>query len=83
MSSHFLFMYGLGLGRSEMWVKILSEGTVRQMDWRRKFASAEVVAQRCSVEKVVLEISQNSQENTCARDPFLIKLQFSKIESLA
>ena len=28
---------------------------------------------RCSVEKVFLEISQNSQENTCARVPFLIK----------
>ena len=31
--------------------------------------------QRCSVKKVFLEISQNSQENTCVRDPFLIKLQ--------
>ena len=30
---------------------------------------------RCSVKKVFLEISQNSQENTCARDSFLIKLQ--------
>ena len=28
-----------------------------------------------SVKKVLLEISQNSQENTCARDSFLIKLQ--------
>ena len=25
------------------------------------------VAQRCSVKKMVLEISQNSQENTCTR----------------
>ena len=25
---------------------------------------------RCSVKKVFLEISQNSQENTCARDSF-------------
>ena len=31
--------------------------------------------QRCSVKKVFLEISQNSQENTCARVYFLIKLQ--------
>ena len=37
----------------------------------------EAVAQRCSVKKVFLEISQNSQENTCARDSFLIKLQAS------
>ena len=27
-------------------------------------------AQRCSVKKVFLEISQNSQENTCARVSF-------------
>ena len=34
----------------------------------------EAVAQTCSVKKVFLEISQNSQENTCARVSFLIKL---------
>ena len=28
---------------------------------------SEAVAQRCSVKKALLEISQNSQENTCAR----------------
>ena len=28
-----------------------------------------------SEKKIFLEISQNSQENTCARDSFLIKLQ--------
>ena len=31
--------------------------------------------QRCSVKKVFLEISQNLQENICARVSFLIKLQ--------
>ena len=30
------------------------------------FQRTEVVAQRCSAKKVLLEISQNSQENTCA-----------------
>ena len=30
----------------------------------------ESVAQRCSVKKVFLETSQNSQENTCAGDCF-------------
>ena len=35
----------------------------------------EAVARRCSVKKVFLEISQNSQENTCARVSFLTKLQ--------
>ena len=39
------------------------------------FEPAEAVAQRCSVKKVLLEISQNSQENTCARVSFLIKLR--------
>ena len=36
---------------------------------------SEAVAQRCSVKKTFLEISQNSQENACARVSFLIKLQ--------
>ena len=48
----------------------------------------EEVVQRCSVKKVFLEISQNLQENTCARVSFLIKLQalacnFIKKETLA
>ena len=33
------------------------------------------VAWRYSVKEVFFKISQNSQENTCARDSFLIKLQ--------
>ena len=35
----------------------------------------EAVVRRCSVKKVFLEISENSQENTCVRVSFLIKLQ--------
>ena len=35
----------------------------------------EAVTRRCSVKKAFLEISQNSQENTRARNSFLIKLQ--------
>ena len=35
----------------------------------------EAVAQKCSVKKAFLEISQNLQENTCARVSFLIKLK--------
>ena len=35
----------------------------------------ETLARRCSVKKVFLEISQNSQENICARVSFVIKLQ--------
>ena len=37
----------------------------------------EAVVRRCSVKVVFLKISQNSQENTCARVSFLIKLQAS------
>ena len=36
---------------------------------------AEAVAQTCSVKKVFLENLQNSQESTCARVSFLMKLQ--------
>ena len=35
----------------------------------------EALVQRCSVKKVLLEISQNLQKNTYARVSFLIKLQ--------
>ena len=35
----------------------------------------EAAVQRFSVKKLFSDISQNSQENTCARVPFLIKLQ--------
>ena len=50
--------------------------------------TSEAVVQRCSVKKMFLEISQNSQENICAWVSFLIKLQaparnFIKSETLA
>ena len=32
---------------------------------------SEAVVQRCSVKKTLLKISENSQENTCARDFFI------------
>ena len=37
--------------------------------------SAEAAPQRCSIKKMFLKNSQNSQENTCAIASFLIKLQ--------
>ena len=43
--------------------------------FEEKHFDTEAVVQRCSVKKVFLKISQNSQENTCARVYFLIKLQ--------
>ena len=36
---------------------------------------SEAVARRCSIKKVFWKISQNSQEDTCARVSFLIKMQ--------
>ena len=51
--------------------------------------SSQAVVRRCSLKKLFLEISQNSQENTCARVSFLIKLHglacnlFIKKETLA
>ena len=48
----------------------------------------KAVSRRCSIKKVFLKVSQNSQENTCVRVSFLIKLQalacnFIKRECLA
>ena len=48
----------------------------------------EAVTRRCSVKKVFLEISQNSEENTSVRASFLIKLlaeacNFIKKETVA
>ena len=47
----------------------------------------KAVVRRCSVKNVFFEILPNSQENTCARVSFLIKLHeacnFIKIETLA
>ena len=44
----------------------------------------EAVVRRCFVKKVFLEISQNSQENTCARVSFFTKAcNFIKKETLA
>ena len=46
---------------------------------QRKYLKIEAVVRRCSIKKVFLEISQNSQEKACARVSFLIKLQASGI----
>ena len=47
---------------------------------KNTFLTAEAVVWRCSIKKVFLEISQNLQENTCARESFLIKLQASGLQ---
>ena len=40
----------------------------------------KVVIRRCSIKKVFLKISQNSQENVCARFSFLIKTQVTGLQ---
>ena len=53
--------------------------------WLCQGLFTEAVAQRCSVKKMFLEISQNSQENTCARASLLRPeaCNFIKREALA
>ena len=45
------------------------------MAFEEKLQESEAVAQTCSVKKVFLEISQNSQENTRVKLSILTKLQ--------
>ena len=47
-------------------MKVLSSNSIHQ---------TEAVVRRCSKKKLFLEISKNSQENTCARVSFSIMLQ--------
>ena len=49
------------------------DGKIEKSHWFKK--TTEAVVQRCSVKKVLLEISKKSQENACARVSFLIKLR--------
>ena len=48
---------------------------LHQSDDDSSYFMTEVVVRRCSVKKVLLEISENSQGNTCVRVSLLIKLQ--------
>ena len=52
----------------------LSQMILNSQSFAKKFRYAEAVVQRCSVKMVFLEISQNSQENTCARVSFFKKV---------
>ena len=50
---------------------------------RKNKVFTEAVVQRCSVKKVFLEISQNSQKNICARVSFFQLCEISKAPFLA
>ena len=52
----------------------------RLLLWNNRNCVIEAVAWRCSVKKVFLEISQNSQESNCAGVSFLIMLQASGMQ---
>ena len=45
---------------------------------RKRDRQTETVTRRCSVKKLFLKNSQNSQENTCAGVSFLVKSLFFK-----
>ena len=47
-----------------------------------KTVQVQAVVRMCSVKKVLLKILQNSQENTCVKVSFLIKLQLYEKETL-
>ena len=55
----------------QIWFNFVKSVNVLLLD----IHGTEAVVRRCSVEKVFLQISKNSQENTCVRVSFLIKLQ--------
>ena len=66
MSLHYTFLIFLNTGRESDKSHMINH-----------VVHLGLVAQRCSVKKVLLEISQNQQENTCTRVSFSIKLQAS------
>ena len=67
------------------WKGCVAASRNQYINWYR--LRSEAVSRKCSVKEVFLEISQNSQENTCTRVSFLIKLSegcnFIKKETLA
>ena len=66
-----------GISTSNRWrmTKICPLGNNISSKLSVTFPYKEAVVRRCSIKKVFLEILQNSQENSYAGDPFLIKLQ--------
>ena len=53
----------------------LTKASTARANFKQTKSNFEAAAQRCSLKKLLLEISQNSQENICTRVSFLIKLQ--------
>ena len=63
------------------WVCVSSKAVQKVLDmkynseFKHGFTNPTAVAWRCLVKKVFLKIPRNSQENTCIRVSFLIKLK--------
>ena len=68
---------------SSSYVRIFVDSFKFEKSFRFCKQETEAVVRRCSIKKVFLEIWQNSQENNCPRESFLIKLQAIKKDSLA
>ena len=69
------FLHRFFLWEWNLKILILININICWNDADSRYPFREAVVQRCSVKEVFLEISQNSQENTCARASFLIKLK--------
>ena len=56
-------------------MRLLCVTTTQKEENKNSITVKEAIVRMCSVKKLFSEILQNSQENTCARDSLLIKLQ--------
>ena len=56
-------------------LNLLNQLCTLHRDLFRALLNTEALVRMCSVKKVFLEISQNSQKNTCVRVSFLTKLK--------
>ena len=70
-----LFNESIGTGLFPDHMKLAMITRVYKVGSKLDISPSRSSRQECSVKKVFLETSQNSQENTCARASFLIKLQ--------
>ena len=68
------YLFHLKIYNKQQW-RVWTRRDLDRVQSKYFLKRTEVVARRFSVKNVFLEILQNSQENTCARVSFLIKLQ--------
>ena len=59
--------YNINTNHRHKMQKVTSICNLKELFYLKDFIRTEAVSQKCAVEKVFLEILQNSQENTCAR----------------